>query len=97
MAFETVTGYCWPQSAGAGDNVALHLSSAGGRDVQVEVDVGPSGRTATTRVVAEQPRGEGFGGAARACAAQLRFSPAQTSQGTLVEGHARLLLSFDRS
>ena len=37
MAFETVTGYCWPQSAAAGDRVALHLSSAGGRPVSVEV------------------------------------------------------------
>ena len=37
MAFETVTGYCWPQSAVAGERVALHLSSAGGRPVSVEV------------------------------------------------------------
>ncbi len=37
MAYETVTGYCWPQSATAGDTVGLHLSSAGGRPVSVEV------------------------------------------------------------
>jgi hypothetical protein len=37
MAFETVTGYCWPQSVRAGDRVALHVSSAGGRPVAVEV------------------------------------------------------------
>ncbi len=37
MAFETVTGYCWPQSAGPGGAVGLHLSSAGGRDVTVEI------------------------------------------------------------
>jgi hypothetical protein len=37
MAFETVTGYCWPQSVGAGGTVGLHLSSAGGRPVAVEV------------------------------------------------------------
>ena len=37
MAFETVTGYCWPQSIGPGDAVALHLSSPGSRDVQVEI------------------------------------------------------------
>lgn len=37
MAFETVTGYCWPQSAAAGETVGLHLSSAGGRPVHVEV------------------------------------------------------------
>ena len=37
MAYETVTGYCWPQSATAGDTVGLHLSSAGGRPVSVEI------------------------------------------------------------
>ena len=30
MAYETVTGYCWPQSVEAGERVALHLSSSGG-------------------------------------------------------------------
>jgi len=37
MAFETVTGYCWPQSVTTGEQVALHLSSPGGRAVSVEV------------------------------------------------------------
>jgi hypothetical protein len=37
MAFQTVTGYCWPQSVTAGDRVALHVSSAGARPVSVEV------------------------------------------------------------
>jgi hypothetical protein len=37
MARETVTGYCWPQSVEPGGRVALHLSSAGGRRVAVEV------------------------------------------------------------
>lgn len=37
MAFETVHGYCWPQSAAGGGTVAVHLSSAGGRPVAVEV------------------------------------------------------------
>ena len=37
MAFESVTGYCWPQSIAPGGTVALHLSSSGGRDVHVEV------------------------------------------------------------
>jgi len=37
MSFETVTGYCWPQSACGGERVALHLSSAGGRPTSVEV------------------------------------------------------------
>ncbi|HET9728806.1 MAG TPA: N,N-dimethylformamidase beta subunit family domain-containing protein, partial [Acidimicrobiia bacterium] len=37
MAYETVAGYCWPQSAAAGDTIALHLSSPSGRPVAVEV------------------------------------------------------------
>jgi hypothetical protein len=37
MAFETVAGYCWPQSAAAGERVALHVASPGGRPVDVEV------------------------------------------------------------
>ena len=35
--FETVTGYCWPQSVAPGGEVALHLSSARGLPVSVEV------------------------------------------------------------
>src|SRR3954463_14822860 len=37
MAREVVTGYCWPQSVDAGGQVGLHMSSAGGRPVRVEV------------------------------------------------------------
>jgi hypothetical protein len=37
VAYETVTGYCWPQSATAGSVVGLHLSSPGARPVAVEV------------------------------------------------------------
>ncbi len=37
MARETVTGYCWPQSVGSGEHVSLHMSSAGGRPVAVEI------------------------------------------------------------
>ncbi|MEZ5342694.1 MAG: DUF6605 domain-containing protein [Acidimicrobiales bacterium] len=37
MAFETITGYCWPQSGHAGDAISLHLSSAGGRPATIEV------------------------------------------------------------
>ena len=36
-SFETVTGYCWPQSVAPGSDVGLHLSSAGGRPVSVEI------------------------------------------------------------
>ncbi len=37
MAFETVHGYCWPQSIVPGDEVALHLSSPQGESVSVEI------------------------------------------------------------
>ena len=37
MARQVVTGYCWPQSVAAGEQVGLHLSSSGGRPVRVEV------------------------------------------------------------
>ena len=37
MPYETVTGYCWPQSVAGGGSVGLHLSSPGGRPVAVEV------------------------------------------------------------
>ena len=37
MAREVVTGYCWPQSVGPGEQVGLHLSSSAGRPVRVEV------------------------------------------------------------
>ena len=37
-AREVVTGYCWPQSVAAGEPVALHLSSSGGRPVRVTVN-----------------------------------------------------------
>src|SRR5207248_3761483 len=37
MRREVVTGYCWPQSVGAGEQVGLHMSSSAGRPVRVEV------------------------------------------------------------
>ena len=37
MSYETVHGYCWPSSIDPGDDVGLHLSSAGGRPVSIEV------------------------------------------------------------
>jgi hypothetical protein len=37
MPFETVSGYCWPHSIEPSGVVSLHVSSSGGRDVQVEI------------------------------------------------------------
>ena len=45
MSYETVTGYCWPQSVAPGQSVALHLSSAGDRPVGVEIVRVGAGRT----------------------------------------------------
>lgn len=45
MGFETVTGYCWPQSIAPGGEVRLHLSSAGARDVTVEISRVGAART----------------------------------------------------
>lgn len=44
MAYETVAGWCWPQSVAPGGRVALHLSSAGGRPVDIEVARAGAGR-----------------------------------------------------
>jgi hypothetical protein len=37
VGYDTVAGYCWPQSIGQGGSVALHLSSSGARTVEVEI------------------------------------------------------------
>ena len=42
MAYETITGYCWPQSTEAGGRVDLRLSSPGGRPARVEVGDHPT-------------------------------------------------------
>ena len=54
MPWESATGWCWPQSVVPGARVALHLSSAGGRPVAVEV--ARIGRERT--VVLAEPRVE---------------------------------------
>jgi len=45
MSFETVTGYCWPQSVAPGGDIGLHLSSAKGRPVHIEIARIAAGRT----------------------------------------------------
>lgn len=50
MARETVTGYCWPQSAVAGQTVSVHVSSSGGRPVAVEVARVGGQRTVVHRI-----------------------------------------------
>jgi hypothetical protein len=50
VARETVTGYCWPQSATAGQEVSLHVSSSGGRPVAIEIARVGGQRTVVTRL-----------------------------------------------
>ena len=54
MPWESATGWCWPQSVAPGEQVALHLSSSGGRSVTVQV--AHVGRERT--VVLTEPRVE---------------------------------------
>ena len=71
-------------------------SRAAHGEVQVDLQVGADGRPTETHITSELPRGEGFAGAARACARSLRFEPARSSSGVAISGAARLLLSFER-
>src|ERR1700737_2813785 len=37
MGREVATGYCWPQSVGANEQVGVHMASSGGRPGRVDV------------------------------------------------------------
>lgn len=49
MAYETVHGYCWPQSVVGGEQIGLHLSSPGSRPVRVVVARVGAERTVVAR------------------------------------------------
>jgi hypothetical protein len=65
-------------------------------EVQIAVEVDPQGRARASAVLVEQPYGQGFGSAARACAARLKFAPAVDAAGSVVAGQAKLKLRFLR-
>jgi hypothetical protein len=65
-------------------------------EVQLALDVDARGHAQASAVLAEQPGGQGFASAARACARRLIFAPAMTRSGAHVAGHARVKLRFDR-
>lgn len=65
--------------------------------VQISVHVDATGHATLSRLLMELPLGQGFGPAARACAAALRFAPAVNREGIAVAGEARLELRFSRS
>ncbi len=65
-------------------------------DVAVMVTVGKSGRVANTQLLSENPRGQGFGAAARTCLASQSFVPALDREGNAAATAIRVNLRFSR-
>ena len=96
MAFETVTGYCWPQSVVGGDTVALHLSSPRG------LPVCGRGRARRGRAHGRVRRRRGSGRASRRAArrghrtaAAGRRRSCSTSTATWRSGYYEVVLDVD--
>lgn len=66
-------------------------------EVRITVEVDTSGRARASRLLTEMPHGQGFGRAAQACAAALRFTPAVDMDGSAIVADTKLELRFDRS
>jgi hypothetical protein len=66
-------------------------------EVRITVQVDAAGRPRASRLLTEMPLGQGFGRAAQACAAALRFTPAVDGQGSAIVADTKLELRFDRS
>ena len=64
--------------------------------VKVVVVVKPSGEVATVSVVDENPRGQGFGKAARACLSSKRFQAALGRDGVAVQASVAKTIRFTR-
>jgi len=64
--------------------------------VAVLVPVDANGRTTAATVVSESPRGQGFGGAARACVVSRRFVPATGEDGAPTSATATVNVHFSR-
>lgn len=65
--------------------------------VQLEVHVDAQGHPHPVQTLLEQPLGQGFAGAAKACALRLSFAPARDEHGQPVAAQARIALRFERS
>ena len=65
--------------------------------VQLAIDVDAEGHARAREILLESPRGQGFEGAAKACALQLHFAPALDAYGHPVSGRARIALRFEKS
>jgi hypothetical protein len=65
-------------------------------DVAVMVTIAKSGRVSNTQLLSENPRGQGFGGAARTCLASQSFVPALDREGNAAATAIRVNLRFSR-
>ena len=65
-------------------------------DVAVMVTIGKTGRVSNTQLLSENPRGQGFAGAARACMASQSFVPALDRDGNPAATAIRVNLRFSR-
>jgi hypothetical protein len=64
--------------------------------VAVMVTVGKTGRVANTQLLSENPRGQGFGAAARTCLASQSFIPALDREGNHAATAIRVNIRFSR-
>lgn len=78
------------------DGLFPHTAASDGGVVTLSMQVTPHGRAHASRIVDEQPRGEGFGAAARRCLERIRFQPARSAQGLAIESTSVLRLRFAR-
>ena len=65
--------------------------------VVVELTVDASGTSRFSKIVDEQPLGQGFGGAARKCAQRLRFSPPENVDASSGVARPIIKLEFEKS
>ena len=65
-------------------------------DVAVMVTIGKSGRVSQTQLLSENPRGQGFGAAARTCLASQTFVPALDRAGNSAATAIRVNIRFSR-
>jgi hypothetical protein len=65
-------------------------------DVAVMVTLNKSGRVSSSQLLSENPRGQGFGAAARTCLASQAFTPALDRDGNPAATAIRVNLHFSR-
>ena len=94
MAFETVNGYCWPQSVGPGASVGLHLSSPQNRPVEVEIArVGAERRVVWSETVASSEHATPLHASANGCGWPV--ATAVSTGDDWASGYYEVLLTID--